>query len=205
MPPWVLPMLMNVAHKALRVFCIALVFEVLVFLIARRIDGYLKPALAQDTGRDPTWRLRRRNKLRNVAKALVRTVLYSVAMLFILPALGVALTPPLYVTVAVLTSAACLISLPILQDLSAGYVILAEDQFAPGDQVKVGELTGTVETMSLRQTTLRDAQNPDVVHVLSNRDISRLTIRRERTEPQRPVATPPGGRQPGKSPTPESK
>jgi small conductance mechanosensitive channel len=118
--------------------------------------------------------------------------------------LGVQMTA-IYVGFCVFAVAATFMSLPILRDVGAGYVILAEDQFAPGDQVKIGDLVGTVESMTLRQTTIRDAQNPEVVHVVANREITRLTTRRERTEPQRPIATPPAQAKSDRPPATESK
>jgi len=44
----------------------------------------------------------------------------------------------------------------IVHDVINGMLILIENQFNVGDVVKVASLTGTVELMSLRKTTLRD-------------------------------------------------
>lgn len=43
----------------------------------------------------------------------------------------------------------------LMKDVSMGALILLEDQFAVGDVVSIGDLDGTVETMSLRSTQLR--------------------------------------------------
>lgn len=191
MSQWLSPTVLNlIALKAARVFEIALVFELLVFLLSKRVDFYLKPVIAQDAGRDPSWRLRRRNKLRGVGRGVLRALLYTVAMLLILAVFDINMFP-VYFGVAVVAGVALFVLRPLLQDLCAGYVILAEDQFAPGDQIKVGEIAGTVESMSLRQTTVRDSQDQEAVHLLSNREIRQLTTKRVRTEIPRPAATSP--------------
>ncbi len=43
----------------------------------------------------------------------------------------------------------------MIRDLINGFFLLAEDQFRVGDSVKVGEFSGSVETMTLRSTRLR--------------------------------------------------
>jgi small conductance mechanosensitive channel len=44
----------------------------------------------------------------------------------------------------------------IVKDLTTGLLILTEDQFAIGDVVTIGALTGTVENLNLRITQVRD-------------------------------------------------
>ncbi len=43
----------------------------------------------------------------------------------------------------------------MIRDLINGFFLLAEDQFRVGDSVKVGDFSGSVETMTLRSTRLR--------------------------------------------------
>jgi len=183
-----LPRLPDLALKAVRVFEIALVFEVLVFIIGRRIDHYLLPLIGADSGREPTYRLRRRAKLRSGPRLVLRGVLYTIALLMILGVFGVPMEP-VYIGVLIIVLAGAIVLRPLLRDLCAGYIILAEDRFAPGDQIRVGDVSGVVETFSLRQTTLRDAQNAEVVHLIPNSEIGRLSARRVTPQAARPSSS----------------
>ncbi len=60
----------------------------------------------------------------------------------------------------------------IVADFLSGFFMLAEDQFGVGDVIDVGEVSGTVEDVSLRTTTLRDVQG-NVWHV-PNSEIRRV-------------------------------
>jgi small conductance mechanosensitive channel len=44
----------------------------------------------------------------------------------------------------------------IVKDLTTGFLILTEDQFAIGDVVTIGAISGTVENLNLRITQVRD-------------------------------------------------
>ncbi|MEL7207557.1 MAG: mechanosensitive ion channel family protein [Actinomycetota bacterium] len=60
----------------------------------------------------------------------------------------------------------------IVADFLAGIFMLIEDQYGVGDVIDVGEVTGSVEKVSLRVTTLRDV-NGTVWHV-PNSEIKRI-------------------------------
>lgn len=62
----------------------------------------------------------------------------------------------------------------LMKDIVNGFFILLEDQFSIGDNVKIGELSGTVEKMNLRLTVLKD-QNGNV-HIIPNSQISQVTV-----------------------------
>ncbi len=57
----------------------------------------------------------------------------------------------------------------LIKDYIGGLLILFENQFAVGDVIKVGEVSGEVERITLRVTYLRDLEGR--LHVLSNGDI----------------------------------
>ncbi len=60
----------------------------------------------------------------------------------------------------------------LIKDLLSGVLILLEDQFGIGDEVDLGEAVGVVESISLRQTVLRDLDGT-VWHV-PNGEIERV-------------------------------
>ncbi|MFQ5812794.1 MAG: mechanosensitive ion channel family protein [Anaerolineae bacterium] len=54
----------------------------------------------------------------------------------------------------------------LIKDVIGGFFILLEDQFAVGDVIKVGDIAGGVEKMTLRATFLRDLEG--TLHVIPN-------------------------------------
>ncbi len=64
----------------------------------------------------------------------------------------------------------------LIKDLIGGFFILVENQYAVGDTIKVGALSGQVERLTLRATSLRD--NNGQLHIIPNgeaRIVSNLT------------------------------
>jgi moderate conductance mechanosensitive channel len=58
----------------------------------------------------------------------------------------------------------------IVKDMLNGIFILMEDQFGVGDVVKIAGVAGTVESMSLRKTTVRDGDG--TLYVIPNSQIT---------------------------------
>jgi small-conductance mechanosensitive channel len=64
----------------------------------------------------------------------------------------------------------------LIKDLIGGFFVLVENQYAVGDTIQVGSLTGQVEHLTLRTTTIRGADGE--LHVIPNgevRIVSNLT------------------------------
>src|SRR5579883_663455 len=57
----------------------------------------------------------------------------------------------------------------LVKDVLNGFFILFENHYDVGDAIKVAGVSGTVESMTLRRTTLRDADG--TVHVVPNSEI----------------------------------
>ncbi len=58
----------------------------------------------------------------------------------------------------------------IVKDMLNGFLIIVEDQFNVGDTVRLAGLAGTVEAMTLRKTTVRDADG--TLYVIPNSQIT---------------------------------
>ncbi|HEX9200964.1 MAG TPA: mechanosensitive ion channel domain-containing protein [Acidobacteriaceae bacterium] len=101
----------------------------------------------------------RANELRTLA-AILRATAYGVigfiVLLHILSVLGINLTP-LIASAGVVGVGIGLGAQSLFKDMLNGIFILIENQFNVGDTVKLASLTGTVVNLSLRLTTLRDA------------------------------------------------
>lgn len=100
----------------------------------------------------------RASQLRTMA-AILRATCYGligfIALLQILPLFNIDLKP-LLASAGVVGLGISFGAQSLFKDMLNGIFILLEDQFNVGDVVKIAGLTGTVEDLSLRATTLRD-------------------------------------------------
>ncbi len=117
----------------------------------------------------------RASQLRTMA-AIIRATSYSIVgfivVLHILSVFNINLTP-LLASAGVVGVGIGLGAQSIFKDMINGILILLEDQFNVGDTVKVASLTGTVENMSLRCTTLRDGDG--TVYIIPNSQIATVS------------------------------
>jgi len=107
--------------------------------------------------------------LSGIIRATGLAIIGLIAGLQFLDALGVNLAP-LLASAGVAGIAIGLAAQNIVKDMLNGVLILIEDQFNVGDTVRVAGLTGTVESMTLRKTTVRDADG--TLYVIPNSQIS---------------------------------
>lgn len=101
---------------------------------------------------------RRRQRIAAVGsllKSLVAAVITAVAVLTILPMLGIDIGP-LLVSASVLGVALGFGAQNLIKDYLAGVFIVMEDQYGLGDVIETGGLVGTVEDVGLRVTRIRD-------------------------------------------------
>jgi small-conductance mechanosensitive channel len=98
----------------------------------------------------------------------IAIIIVIVSMVF-LSAVGVNLAP-LLASAGVAGVAIGLAAQTIVKDVLNGSLILIEDQFNVGDVVTVAGLTGTVEAMTLRKTTIRGGDG--TVYMVPNSQIT---------------------------------
>ena len=117
----------------------------------------------------------RASQLRTMA-AVIRATSYSVigfiVLLHVLSVFNINLTP-LLASAGVLGVGIGLGAQSIFKDMINGVLILLEDQFNVGEVVKIASLTGSVEDMSLRRTSLRDGDG--TLHIIPNSQIATVS------------------------------
>lgn len=114
----------------------------------------------------------RRAEVRTMAGVIRATGLAIIAVIALLQALdsmGFNLAP-LLASAGVAGIAIGLAAQNIVKDMFNGMLFLLEDQFNVGDVVKLAGLTGTVESMTLRKTTVRDGDG--TLYVIPNSQIT---------------------------------
>jgi len=140
-------------------------------------------AAAGQEGRASTLRQKQVQTLAGLLRSTGTILIAGFAVMTALPELGVSVAP--------LTVAAGLASVAlgfgaqnVVRDWINGALIAFEDQFVVGETVKIGDVTGRVEELTLRHTVIRDQQGALVhvpngeIRVLANlsRDFSQIFL-----------------------------
>jgi small-conductance mechanosensitive channel len=97
---------------------------------------------------------RRLQTLSSIFCRLAQAVVLFIGLLELLHQLNLNITPIL-ASAGVVGIAVGFGAQSLIKDLFAGLLILIEDQYRVGDTVKVGEITGTVENLTMRATFIR--------------------------------------------------
>jgi len=165
-----------------KVIAVAVLFELLALLANQRLRRALATALTADAGRDPAWRMKRRERLRRTTRGLVRGVLYSAGLLVILDVFQ-ARVVPVYFALGLVTLIGVAGCSGVLRDLAAGYALLLEDALAPGDTVELEGVRGVVEAVDWRTVRVR-AQTGET-HLFRNHLLRHLVV----AVPSEPAST----------------
>ena len=146
------------------------VVAIIAFILSRllRLITYHMTRVAEQHAAGPE-RIGQVRTLSGVIRATGLAVIGLIAGLQFLDALGVNLSP-LLASAGVAGLALGLAAQNIVKDVLNGILILIEDQFAVGNTVRLAGLAGTVEAMTLRKTTVRDADG--TLYVIPNSQIT---------------------------------
>ncbi|MGH9179676.1 MAG: mechanosensitive ion channel family protein [Acidimicrobiales bacterium] len=109
--------------------------------------------------------------LADVLTSLARAVIWVVVVLLVLGEVGVDLAP-LIAGAGIAGIAVGFGAQSLVRDVLAGFFILLEDQYGVGDVINLGDVTGTVEDISLRVTRLRATDG--TVWFVPNGEIKRV-------------------------------
>lgn len=155
--------LLAVTPAIARAILVAAVFELLVYVVNRRIRSGLAAALRRDSGREPSERIRRRRIVEGLPLLASRLTLYAIAFLMILRIFGLRTEAELLPILLALALIAAVVFRDHLRDAARGYYILYDHLYGPGDRVTIGELTGLVTDLGLRTTRLRMSDGQEIV------------------------------------------
>ena len=115
----------------------------------------------------------RAETLRHIIRSVFKGVLVIVVLLTISSELGFDIRPIL-ASAGIAGLAIGFGAQSLVKDVISGFFILLEDQYGVGDVVKLGDLSGAVERMTLRATVLRNLEGQ--VHVIPNGNIHTVTV-----------------------------
>jgi small conductance mechanosensitive channel len=149
-------------HLALRIAWVVLLALVLRAVVIRLITRFCaragQTAEKEGNGGRVLVHERRRQRaeaLASVLRPAASLIIFGIAFVMILGDVGLDVTPVL-ASAGVLGVALGFGAQSLVQDFLAGIFMLMEDQYGVGDVITVGNVTGTVEAVSLRITRVRD-------------------------------------------------
>ncbi len=93
----------------------------------------------------------------SVLKSMATFLIYGLAFILVLGELGIDLGP-IIASAGIIGVAIGFGAQNLVKDFLSGIFMMVEDQYGVGDVVDVGEASGTVESVGLRITTLRDVK-----------------------------------------------
>ena len=141
---------------------VAAVFELLVWLLSRRLRRAFAPILQRDMYLEASERVRRRRAVLGLPLLLSRGVLYAIALLVILRYLGFETHAELLPLLITLCGVVVVGFWQVLRDAAAGYFIMYDGLYATGDRVTIGEHSGVVTELGLRYTRLRGSDGREI-------------------------------------------
>jgi small conductance mechanosensitive channel len=116
-------------------------------------------------------RRQRIHALGSILRSAASVTIFFIASMVILGDLGINLAPIL-ASASVAGVAIGFGAQNLVKDYLAGIFMLVEDQYGVGDAISVGDVTGTVEAVTLRTTRLRDVSG--IVWHIRNGTIDRV-------------------------------
>ena len=154
--------------RLLAILLIALVLVRILRIVTRRL---IAAAGAQSAARVARMREQQTRTLAGILYSGGTAIIVIVAILTALPEFGFNITP--------VAAAAGLASLSIgfgaqhvVRDFINGFFAILEDQYVVGDVVRIGDVIGRVEHMTLRRTVVRDPQG--AVVTIPNGEIAKV-------------------------------
>jgi small-conductance mechanosensitive channel len=148
-----------------------LIVAILITIILTRLIAFATNRMVQFEDRKDTrpGRVSQMKTFASILRTTLNGVLWTLAALQILTILGANLGP-LLASAGIAGVAIGLAAQTIVKDVLNGMLIVLEDQFNVGDTVRLTGLTGTVETMSLRKTEVRDGDG--TLYIIPNSQIT---------------------------------
>lgn len=99
----------------------------------------------------------RRSALASALRSAAVGILWAVTVITVISELGVNIGA-FVATATIVGGAIAFGAQTLVRDVIAGFFVLADDQYAVGDNVDLGAATGVVERISLRSAQLRDVE-----------------------------------------------
>ena len=151
------------------VIVIALVVYRIVTILIHRL------LLREIEEEDPLVRRLREQRAQTIGSLLGSVALVAIVIVVALTILDILLenTGPILASFGIIGLAFSFGAQSLVKDVISGTFMLMEGQFGIGDVIRVSDVSGAVERITLRTTILRDVEG--VVHIIPNGEITRVS------------------------------
>jgi small-conductance mechanosensitive channel len=151
------------------ILIIVVVGAVLWIALNKLLPPIVRRAIARTKDKESKEGMEKRtNTLVSIFKGIGRVFIVLVVIMMILPELGIDIVP-LVAGLGIAGFALGFGAQYLIRDLIAGIFIILENQYRVGDVVRVADIGGLVEEITLRKTVLRDLDG--IVHHVPNGEI----------------------------------
>jgi len=161
-----------VLSHGIKIIIIIIVGTIIGRVLHYVIEGAVRKAVTPSGFSSKTAERKREDTITEILSGTARMLLWIVVFIMIVSELGVNVAPILagagIVGVAVGFGGQYLI-----RDIITGVFLIWENQFRVGDVVSIGDVSGVVESVTLRVTVLRDMDG--TVHTIPNGEIKRTS------------------------------
>jgi len=147
---------------------ITLILSIVGLVVLRIVTRHLKLRVQSLDDEDGSMLDKRTATITRVVWTTGAVLIIGTALLIILEQLGVPIFPVI-ASVGFVGLAFGLGAQTIVKDMISGLFVLVENQYTIGDVVVIGSISGTVESITLRKTTVRDLYG--TVHHIPNGEV----------------------------------
>lgn len=155
-------------NKALRIAIIIIGAAIALRFFRIVIDRLLMTQI----GTKSIFEEKRARTLTGLVHSILRYVIYFIGIVMILQEFKID-TTSIVAGAGVVGLALGVGAQSLIRDVITGFFIILEDQYAIGDYIASGDMTGTVEEIGFRVTKLRDSNG--VLHIIPHGAISRIS------------------------------
>jgi small conductance mechanosensitive channel len=141
----------NVVISILIIVLCALILQAVLKIVLTRATAFLTK---KELFRNTDERQKRIKTINSIIGAIAALGVWSVAILMILDKLGVPIGP-IIASAGILGAAIAFGTQSLIKDFVSGLFIIAENQYQIDDYVDIGSVSGKVEAISVRTTTVR--------------------------------------------------
>jgi Small-conductance mechanosensitive channel len=169
---WIESLVKWIFTSGIKIVFIIIIAYVIKAIAKRFIQKIVKAAMASEKFMTEDAELKRMTTLVSVFSWTVNTLIFIIAGIMVIEEFGVNIAPIL-TGAGILGVAVGFGGQYLVKDVISGFFIIFENQYRIGDVIEVEGLNGTVEDISLRKTTLRDADGTQ--HYIPHGEIRKVS------------------------------
>jgi len=140
--------------------------------ISRFLENFVRKGVKIGNINNIQLEEKRLKTLEKVSYSIIKTLIWLIAVVTILPEFGVDITP-LLAGIGVSGLALGLGARSLIQDYLSGLFILLEDQYRVGEEIEIAGIKGKVKDFNLRRTVLEDSEK--TLHYIPNSQVKKAS------------------------------